>query len=161
VLYWTDLYLEHDVADEAMTVAVASAFGVPVAAVAVAPAGTQQAAEAYDRPTTRVLVQREPFLQPGDFPFRLSVVLKGDAVDLPVDRLRLIARALGVAMITDVETPSYSDEQWRLVAPDGWTDVVLVDSDDSDEAFTLTPETRRLLDAHTAPTQGTHLRQVG
>jgi hypothetical protein len=161
MLYWTDVYLERDVSDEAMAVAVAAAFGVPADSVAVATSGTDQAANAFDQRSTTVLVQRDPESRPGDFPVMFSMVLKADAIDSPVARMERIGQSLGVPMITDVGTPAYSDAQWRLVAPDGWSDVVSIDMDAfDDDAFVLSPEAHRLLNAHAATSPASHLRHA-
>jgi len=163
-MYWTDLHLAHDVPDEVIARAVASAFGIVDDAVAVAPFGSDQGMHAWQKDAVRILLERVTRDEDArdQFPIELSVTLKDDAVDGPLRIVERIARNLGVALMTDVGAPSYPDTCWRLVAPDGWSELVDVDDDAYDDgALVLTSDDQRLLDAHTAPTQGTHLRHVG
>jgi len=163
MLYWTDLHLAHDVPDETIAHAVAAAFGLPDDAVAVAPQGTDEGMDAWQQHYIQILVQRVPRDDDSrdQFPIELSVTLKAHAVDRPVQLVERIARHLGVPLMTDVGAPSYPDTRWRLVAPDGWSEVVDVDDDALDDGrMTLTPTAQQFLDAHTAPTQATHLRHV-
>ncbi len=111
MLYWTDLRLEHDVHDQRIAKAIAAVLGVPVDTVAVVEVSDEGAA-AWDRPGLRVFVQRENLDRDGqEFPVTLMVTLRHDAaVDKPIEKVRALGMALGVAFITDVETEG--DARW-------------------------------------------------
>lgn len=157
-LYWTDLYLASDIPDHALAVAMAAAFGLPPIAVGVSLEGTERGMQIWRRPETQILVQCMRDEQPGAFPVGLMVSLKADEVRDPIGKLSTLARQLETAIITDVETPEYTDSQWRLVAPDGWSGIVTVDDDAFNrDAFVLTPEARALLDVHTPPSSVRHV----
>lgn len=148
--YWTDLYLAQDIPDDMLAAAMATAFELPVDAVGVALEGTERGMSLWQRPETHLLVQRMREDQRGEFPVGLSIGLKSDVVNDLSGKLAVLAQKLETAIITDVETPEYTDSQWRLVAPDGWSGIVTVDDEAFNrDAFVLTPEARALLNAHT------------
>lgn len=148
--YWTDLFLDADAPDHLIGAAMADAFALPAEAVGVSLEGTEEGMRIWRRPSSQILIQRMRDEQPGEFPVGLMISLKADDVREPVAKIGAFAQHLETAIITDVETPEYTDTQWRLVAPDGWSGVVTVDFDAFNrDAFVLTPEARALLDAHT------------
>lgn len=155
---WTDLYLDRDVSNRALIEAGASAFDVPVTAVQVVEPLTATARALWNSDQTHLMFRRDETDDDGEFRIRFNLGLKENAALHLIDRLGQLARHLGVAFITDFETPEYTDSQWRLVAPDGWSGIVTVDDDAFNrDAFVLTPEARALLDVHTPPSSVRHV----
>lgn len=154
---WIDLYLDRDVSDLGLIEAGANAFDVPPTTIQVVESLTPTAPELWRFSTTKAMFRRDDTDGESESPIRFNVGLDGNASLHLVERLRQIARHLGVACVTDVETPECTDTQWRLVAPDGWSSIVTVEFDAFNrDAFVLIPGSRALLDAHTPPSPVPH-----
>lgn len=156
--FWTDIYLNRETSNHALIQAATLAFGVPESAVQIVEPLTATARELWNSTATRVMFRWDETDETGEFPYLLNLGLKGSAMSRLVARLGDLAMQLQAAIITDVETPEYTDFQWRLVAPDGWSGIVTVDEDAFNrDAFVLTPEARAVLDAHTPPSPVRHV----
>ena len=133
----TDILFSEEPRIHELRDAAASAFGVGPADVAVGLLLVLR-----PPPGSRVLLQRQPEDLPGDFPAWYGLAVDASLQSRVVRAVDAIARSLGMPMLTDAE----DDEDMTLHLPDGTHHTVRLTQDD-DDAFRITPEMRRLIDA--------------
>jgi hypothetical protein len=90
----------------------------------------------------RVVMLHEPEDMPGDFPGWYGLAVDPALVMRVPHAVDAIARSLGTVLLTDAE----DDEEMTLHLPDGTHHTVRLAQDD-DDAFRITPEMQRLIDA--------------
>ncbi|MGC4105166.1 MAG: hypothetical protein QM753_02275 [Thermomicrobiales bacterium] len=132
MIYWTDLYLLHDVSDAAIVSAVASALRVGPGAVAVGAFGTPLGIDTGPEPT--VIVKRQDlrrFGEGGSWPVELSISIDGHAPEHELATLRAIAAGLATPFIVNLTDDG--QDMFRLVMPDGYAPARLLNDDDEPE----------------------------
>jgi hypothetical protein len=105
-------------------------------------------------PCSRVLLQRQPEDLPGDFPVWYGLALDPALIDHVPQALDAIAGDLGLAALSDAE----DDEEMTLHLPDGTHHIVNLTQDD--DAFRITPEIQRLIDAAGRRSSAAHPRKA-
>lgn len=142
----TDIYLEHDVDWVDLKRSLGLAYSLPLDAVAVDPALSEDGLRDWADDRVRVLAQPRA-LGPGEFPASYTLCLK----DLDAHRFVLgmgtLARSISVAILSDEEVDSYSDVAYNLALPDGSLRRVELDYDafERDE-LALKPSDRKVLE---------------
>jgi hypothetical protein len=130
-MIWQDLLFDRWVDDAALRAAMASAFGVPLANVALVDSAEQLASTSR---SARVILERTR--QHRDFPLQMLVVLRSDDLarrSTGFEEVLRVARVLAAGLSTTVlfaEGP-VTPSEWVRVRPGGETDVASLDVGDS------------------------------
>ncbi|MGC4108281.1 MAG: hypothetical protein QM753_18325 [Thermomicrobiales bacterium] len=141
-----DYMLGDDVSNDAVIVAVAHAYGIPAARVALLPQG-----ELHDWPDADVVLNTTSI--PGDYPVLLTT---WDSDERPPEAIAAsLAATLGVTILVSGE--SFDPTDMELVLPDASVHRIWV-AQDGDEGFRNTPGMREFIDAASTQTSQTHVR---
>ena len=144
--FTTDIFLEHDVDWVDLKRSLGPAYSLPLEAVAVDPALSEDGLRDWADERVRVLAQPEES-GPGEFQASYQLCLKDLDAQRFVLGLGTLARSLSVAILSDEEVDSYSDVAYHLALPDGSLRRVELDYDafERDE-LALTPSDRNVLE---------------